>query len=49
VHELRRRDDFPKPVAEIAAGPIWTRDSLNYFIASWARKPGRPAAKRGNK
>ena len=32
AHELMKRDDFPGPVAEIAAGPIWTRDSIERFV-----------------
>lgn len=42
VYELRAREDFPKPVAELAAGPVWNRAALNHFIASWDRKPGPP-------
>ncbi len=42
VYELRSRPDFPKPIAELAAGPVWNRASLNHFIANWTRKPGRP-------
>ena len=29
VYELRRREDFPKPIAALAAGPVWDRMSLN--------------------
>jgi len=42
VSELRSRPDFPSPIAELAAGPVWTRRSLNHFIESWPRRPGRP-------
>lgn len=42
VSELRRRKDFPHPIAEIAAGPVWDRTWLNRFIEGWERKPGRP-------
>jgi hypothetical protein len=42
VWELRRRPGFPAPIAEIAAGPVWTVSSLQRFLESWARKPGRP-------
>lgn len=44
VSELRRRQDFPKPVAELAAGPVWTDVSLNHFVLGWERRPGRPVA-----
>jgi len=42
VWELRRRAGFPAPIAELAAGPVWTVSSLQRFLASWSRKPGRP-------
>jgi predicted DNA-binding transcriptional regulator AlpA len=42
VAELRHRTDFPEPIVELAAGPVWTRTSLEHFVASWPRRPGRP-------
>ena len=33
----RTHEDFPKPVAELAAGRIWTRKE----IEEWARRTGR--------
>jgi hypothetical protein len=42
VSELRRRRDFPYPLAELAAGPVWDRVSLNNFTEGWDRRPGRP-------
>jgi len=42
VYELRRRPDFPKPLVELAAGPVWNRVSLTNFIEGWNRRPGRP-------
>jgi len=42
VAQLRTRDDFPAPIAELAAGPVWTRSSLNHFVEGWSRAPGRP-------
>lgn len=42
VSVLRTRDDFPRPVADLAAGPVWQRGSLRFFLEGWARKPGRP-------
>jgi len=42
VMELRQRDDFPEPVAELAAGPVWRVFNLQRFIEEWPRKPGRP-------
>jgi hypothetical protein len=45
VSELRTREDFPAPVAELAAGPVWSLSNLKLFIAEWPRKPGRPKGK----
>jgi len=42
VMQLRKRDDFPEPVAELAAGPVWRMFNLQRFIEEWPRKPGRP-------
>jgi hypothetical protein len=42
VMQLRQRDDFPEPVAELAAGPVWKMFNLQRFIREWPRKPGRP-------
>lgn len=42
VSELRTRADFPSPVAELAAGPVWAMSSLRRFLGAWDRKPGRP-------
>ncbi len=42
VSELRTREDFPAPVANLAAGPVWKLSNLKRFLAEWPRKPGRP-------
>jgi len=42
VSELRQRPDFPAPIAELAAGPVWMLPSLQQFLKGWTRKPGRP-------
>jgi hypothetical protein len=42
LSELRTRRDFPAPVAELAAGPVWRASTLLRFIEDWERKPGRP-------
>lgn len=44
--ELRMRSDFPAPVAELAAGPVWRASTLQRFVASWDRRPGRRPASR---
>ena len=33
---------FPKPVASLHSGPVWTKPSVGRYVASWPRKPGRP-------
>lgn len=42
VSELRTREDFPAPIVELAAGPVWNETMLQLFLAGWDRKPGRP-------
>lgn len=42
VAELRVRPGFPAPIAELAAGPVWTVSSLSRFLSEWPRRPGRP-------
>lgn len=42
VSELRGRDGWPEPVAELASGPVYTLMSIRHFAESWVRKPGRP-------
>ena len=42
MSELRMRKDFPAPLAELAAGPVWKVANLRRFLDSWERKPGRP-------
>ena len=49
VFQLRGRPDFPRPMVELASGPVWTRDSLNHFLEGWERRPGRPAGRRSSK
>ncbi len=49
VSELRTRGDFPAPVAELAAGPVWASSSLSRFLETWERKPGRPLKVRNPK
>lgn len=46
VSELRARDGFPEPIAELASGPVWAVTSLRSFVANWPRKPGRPARRK---
>lgn len=42
AHSLARSTRFPRPVAELAAGPIFMRAAVESFLDKWERKPGRP-------
>ncbi len=48
VSELRTSAAFPAPIAELAAGPVWSVPTLTRFIDTWERKPGRPRKNRTN-
>lgn len=37
VQQLSKGDNFPAPVARLAAGPIWLRED----VERWARETGR--------
>jgi hypothetical protein len=42
VSELARSKRFPRPLYELAAGPIWVKGAIEAFVEKWERKPGRP-------
>lgn len=43
VHQLARSNSrFPKPVARVGSGPLWTVSAIEHFARVWVRKPGRP-------
>jgi serine/threonine protein kinase len=45
LNDLRQRNDFPEPVAELSSGPVWDMDAIERWTASGARRgPGRPPA-----
>lgn len=44
---LTKRDDFPEPIAELAAGKIWSGAAVRRWLATWERKSGRPRASSG--
>ena len=45
--QIAGRRDFPAPYAQLKAGPIWMRDSLNNVLGTWSRKSGpRPGVVR---
>ncbi len=37
VHQLAKRDDFPRPIAVLSAGAVWERRD----VEKWARQTGR--------
>lgn len=41
--ELAHSPTFPAPVMVLASGPIWLEASVNRYVESWNRRPGRPA------
>jgi predicted DNA-binding transcriptional regulator AlpA len=43
LYQLAERDDFPPPMVQLAAGPVWLADSIRAFEGSWDRRPGRRA------
>lgn len=40
--QIARSSKFPKPYAELAAGPVWLEPNVLRFIEEWDRQPGRP-------
>jgi predicted DNA-binding transcriptional regulator AlpA len=43
LYQLAERDDFPPPMVQLAAGPVWLTNSIRAFEGSWDRRPGRRA------
>ncbi len=43
LHQLRKFRDFPAPVIELAATPLWVRSTVDSFLAGWERKSGHPS------
>ena len=43
LYQLAKRDDFPPPMVQLAAGPVWLTNSIRAFEGSWDRRPGRRA------
>lgn len=40
--QLTQRDDFPSPVAQLKAGPVFLKGQVRGFEARWDRHGGRP-------
>jgi predicted DNA-binding transcriptional regulator AlpA len=43
LYQLAEREDFPPPMVQLAAGPVWLTNSIRAFEGSWDRRPGRRA------
>ena len=39
IHTLRKRADFPAPLVTLAATPLWDKEALLAFKASWKPTP----------
>lgn len=44
--ELAGSPGFPKPVASLAAGPVWFHSTIRSFNEKWERRPGRPRVRK---
>lgn len=42
AHQLTKRDDFPEPLHQLAAGSIWAGAAVRRWAATWERRQGRP-------
>jgi hypothetical protein len=42
ISRLSSAPEFPKPIATLAAGPIWRKIAIARFAEAWERRPGRP-------
>lgn len=38
IRSLRRREDFPQPVTELAATPVWDLRDIDEFASTWKRR-----------
>lgn len=41
IHTLRKRPDFPQPIVILAATPLWDKNALLTFKASWKPSPSQ--------
>lgn len=41
IHTLRKRPDFPQPIVILAATPLWDRNALLSFKATWKPAPSQ--------
>lgn len=43
--ELATQSNFPSPVAQLTATPVWDKATIGNFLKEWKRTPGRPSTK----
>jgi len=39
---LAKAKSFPRPLAVLASGPVWAKNTVLRFVQEWPRRPGRP-------
>jgi hypothetical protein len=42
VSVLKDEPWFPRPIARLASGPVWSAEGIRKFSKDWRRRPGRP-------
>ena len=42
--ELAHSPSFPRPVSELASGPVWIEPTVLRYVEEWERRPGRRRA-----
>jgi hypothetical protein len=42
VSGLARSGAFPRPLADLKSGPVFSKAAVERFLETWGRKPGRP-------
>jgi hypothetical protein len=46
VSALKDEPWFPRPLAQLASGPVWSAAGIRKFASEWSRQPGRPTGRR---
>lgn len=41
IHALRKRKNFPLPIGNLSATPLWDRRHIEAFKATWKRRAPR--------
>jgi hypothetical protein len=40
--DLAKGRSFPRPIANLASGPVWAEPTVTRYLNIWTRRPGRP-------